>query len=393
MAQPVNLPEHLRQILSEKDWRDPTKSGKAMERLGMLHDEHHEEFGDFSRNHLEAINDVWTKKSVKFSGAWKPWAPLFWFIQCHPWFFTYDPESDHRSRKRLLVGTLLNQEIWACISSRIQFFKGSGPGSNSINLDKDTRLEIEWYEPLNKLFDLEGMPYDDPTKIPGSTTNAQKESFLKDKGSKWDDRQNNYLKSLIFLLEAFPGLIMEMTPGASKPGEEIGQVYKEFVSFPSIDIDEQVDTSLPNPSIFLLEQNDTAEQDSMTAVRTSGRSSSAEKSTTRSSEIGTREEQTTNRATTKTSKRFDTIESPGDKKSLENRNSSSAIIAATAQDRKTQARLEQESSEPTSSPEHLHSSLSAPNKLFLILLALSLLPLSLLLHWLLKTPAPTPTSK
>ncbi|KAH0019996.1 hypothetical protein KCU78_g6598, partial [Aureobasidium melanogenum] len=319
MAQAPNLPGRLRQILSEKDWRDPTKSGSAMERLEKLHSRFQGR-GELNHDHLKA---------------------------------------------------------------------------SSISLDNAKRLEVDWYSPMNKIFDLEGMPYDDPTKAPESATEAQE---LKHLNSEWRQRQNNHIKSMILLLEAFPGLIMRQGTKVPKLGEDQGdnQVYKNYLSFPFID--DQVDTSRPDLPTLLLEQDIEPDDDFVTSDTTSEVSSSAEEPTNRIPEVDGRKRKSTDKVTNKTAPKFSKAATRPEKQL------SADHSKTPASRRRNRASLKPEIiyAHFESNPEVPETTISTPrsrtidlnasrNQKALCLLVLSLMVLVLLLRWFLKTPTPTPT--
>ncbi|KAG9595471.1 hypothetical protein KCU77_g1576, partial [Aureobasidium melanogenum] len=418
MARSSNLPRRLRQILNEKVWRDPTKSGSAMEHLEKLHSRFQRR-GEFNRNHLQAISGVWTKHGLKFNGAQKPWDLLFWFAQFYSRIYTYHPENADLPHKRLFIGTLLERdvrlEIWVGIGSKLQFYDGPGPDASSISFDNAKRLEVEWYSPLNEIFDLEGMPYDDPTKTPGTATEAQELKYLTDEASNWRQRQNNHIKFMILLLEAFPGLIMREGTEVSKSGEDLedNQVYKDYPSFPFLD--EQVDTSRPDLSTLLQKQDIESDDDFVTSDTISEVSSSGEEPTKKISEVDGRKRKSTDKVTTKTaSKSSKTTARPGKQLSADHsktpapkKRSSNTIATATTQGSRAALRSDLRSSEPTSNPEVSETAIRTSksrindldasksfdgNQKALYLLILSLPVLILLLRWLLKTPTPTRTS-
>lgn len=276
MTESLTLPTRLREILSEKDWRDPTKSGKAMERLEKLHMEY-QQHGEFNRNHLNAIERAYQKRDLTVVDRNKPWAPLLWYSQFYSWYYEANPRN---TQGRLFIGEIsINNrvvEIWACVSSKLQFFTGAGPASERISLNKVTRLEMEWYWPLNELFDFEDMPLADLNALSSPAIRDDNQD-LTDDNADWYKRQNNYIKALIFLLEAFPGLIMKKAPAISESGEipKDVQVYNEYPLFPFLD--DRVDETRPDLSTYLLLSEIMPEYDFMTAVMSSAGSSSASK--------------------------------------------------------------------------------------------------------------------
>ncbi|KAH0361034.1 hypothetical protein KCU65_g8983, partial [Aureobasidium melanogenum] len=415
MAQSSNLPKRLLKILSEKDWRDTTKSGSAMERLETLHSKF-QRHGEFNHHHLKVISDLWNKHGLKFASAQKPWDPLFWFAQFYSWIYTHRPENEDTPHKRLFVGTLLEKgnrvEIWVGISSRLQFFDGPGPNSSPRSLDVSTRLEVEWYEPLNELFDLELMPYDNPTKTPGSATKNEEFQYLTYKNSGWRQRQNNHIKCLILFLEAFPGLIMREGAEISKdPAEDQGeqQVYKTHPSFPFLD--DEVDTSRSDLSTLLLEQENIPEHESVTLDSASIETDPPPRRRfTRISWIE-RKRKGTAKATTRPSKQLstnaNTTTTPTAQESSTDIRSSLRSCEPTSTPDVSETSPSFEATEPTPAPEVPTTIISTPksrtndlntsrhldgNHKALYLLRFSLLVLIVLPHWLSKTPTPTPTS-
>jgi hypothetical protein len=83
-------------------------------------------------------------------------------------------------------------KIWARVAGNLQFSTGPGPKAKSIKMDKFNRRWIKWYEPLNELFDLVGMPLDDPIRHDGRSTDAQRLNYLTNVDSRWDYRPSGY---------------------------------------------------------------------------------------------------------------------------------------------------------------------------------------------------------
>lgn len=145
-----------------------------------------------------------------------------------------------------------------------------------IFLNKVTRLEMEWYWHLNELFDFEDMPLADLNDLSSSAIRDDTQD-LTDDNADWYKRQNNFIKALIFLLEAFPGLIMKKAPAISESDEipKDVQVYNEYPLFPFLD--DRVDETRPDLSTYLLLSEIMPEYDFMTAVMSSAGSSPASK--------------------------------------------------------------------------------------------------------------------
>jgi hypothetical protein len=49
----------------------------------------------------------------------------------------------------------------------LEFYMGSSPQAKVIKMDKSNRQWIEWFGPLNEIFDFAGMPFNDLTKFDG----------------------------------------------------------------------------------------------------------------------------------------------------------------------------------------------------------------------------------
>jgi hypothetical protein len=75
-------------------------------------------------------------------------------------------------------------------------------------MDKHKRRMLEWYHPLNETLGLE-MALEDPTKPKDTSRPGDKLWWLTNENTKWDDTQNVWLKALIHLLSAFPGMIIK----------------------------------------------------------------------------------------------------------------------------------------------------------------------------------------
>jgi hypothetical protein len=88
------------------------------------------------------------------------------------------------------------------VSKVLEFHIGPGPKARSIKMDKWNRQWIDWFEPLNEIFGIAEMSFDDITKK-SQHFDAQ---CLHDlvAGAKWDDCQNTYLKALAHFLLAIP---------------------------------------------------------------------------------------------------------------------------------------------------------------------------------------------
>jgi len=251
----AGLPESITQILADKEWSDPSRSGLSTTRFRDLYHKFKRE-GEINVNHLHALRHALPTRDLADNDCNRPWIPLFWFVQFNSWYYQHHIENPGDTQKRLFVGTIKVPSgqipIWACGGPSSQFFSGPGPEAVAIEMDMYKRCLIDWYAALNELFDFSEMPYDDPTKPAETSTPAQKYLYLTNEDSGWDVRQDNYIKALIRILEAYPGLIMEKAPNQIRWIWDV-QVYKGLPKFPFIS--DEVDSSQPDLAT-LLEQKD-----------------------------------------------------------------------------------------------------------------------------------------
>lgn len=253
----ARLPESIYQILADKDRLKATPSGSSQILYGETHEEHERKKADPNHNHLTAISHAWLSRGLTVSDCNRPWAPLFWFVQFRSWYYVHNPENSAKTQNRLFVGSIKSPfgkilEVWACGISDLQFFSGPGPSAGLLKMDTYNRRLTKWYHPLNEFFNLGRMPHEDPTKYPGSETPEQKLWYLSNADAGWGIRQDNYIKALICVLEAYPGLIMTRASNQIVWTKDV-QVYTGLPKFPFVD--EEVDSGQPDLATLLKQKS------------------------------------------------------------------------------------------------------------------------------------------
>jgi hypothetical protein len=102
-------------------------------------------------------------------------------------------------------------------------------------MDIFNRQWIEWSEPLNEIFGFAGMPFDDLTKPDSISRPGDKLWWLTNDNTKWDDRQNTYIKASVHLLSTFPGMISKRMRDDNSEGFRDVQMFHYLPKYPFLD--------------------------------------------------------------------------------------------------------------------------------------------------------------
>lgn len=222
---------------------DKSHSKKNTNRFMKLYEKHKNE-GVPTVQNCNVIQQTYQAKGLAPTGVHTMFAPLLWYAQLYPWF--YLPVIGGTGEHRLYVGDLvlngLHQPLWVGITPPLKFFTSLYKlEGNEYRLTKFNRLGIKWHWALEDVFGLGAMPYEDLNHPLGRSTGAEIFQYLNNEESEWDDRQNNAIESLVWVIEAFPGL--SVTPSPTE-NDTVVQVYPGQPKFPFL-VDD-IDTSLPD---------------------------------------------------------------------------------------------------------------------------------------------------